>query len=177
MKIRGLLICVIVLASVFAGCGGTGDGDEAPPGTTGANLVVNGGFEDDFSGWTISSGQDLIFFIDPVIKAVGDKSLKIIDCEWQGVIYQYINVEPDTEYVFAMSCLVSRDDSQPYGALVKIASDLSSATPFFQINAAGTGWKSYRESFNSGSNSQICLSINGNESEFYVDRISLYQKN
>jgi hypothetical protein len=181
MKVKNFLLCVSVLAAavVCAGCGGAGDGDGAPPGTTGDNLIVNGGFEDDFDGWINDGGRDVSFFVDTVIKATGGKSLKVIDCEWQSTIYQDIDVEPDTEYIFSVSCLVSRDDTEPWGVLIKINHrgfyDYTE-TPFFEIKAAGFGWKSYRESFNSGSNTKVCLIINGDQSEFYVDRVSLYKK-
>ena len=168
-------IIVFTLAVLFSGCGGTGDGDGSPPGTVGENLVKNGGFEEDFTNWNFNGGQNVCFFLENAIRADGAKSLKVLDCLWNGLIYQRLNVEPDTDYVFTVSCLVSRDDSAPWGILIKISEDYTRESPLIEVKSAGSGWKSYKGTFNSKERTTVDLGINGNASEFFVDRLSVYK--
>jgi len=169
MKAIKAVLYLLVVTVVSVSCGST----EFE--VSGANLVKNGDFENNLDDWNVQAANAEMFTVSTLLKVSGAKSLRVRDCEWQGVVSQIIQVEPGTNYLLTVSCIVSRDEDAPYGVLIKVVDALPETLKFFEINAGGIGWKSYRESFYSGDKTSVTITINGNKSEFYADGISLYK--
>ncbi len=143
------------------------------------NLLVNGGFENGFNGWSPSA------ILDGTIKYAGNYSARFTNA--QGLIYQMVNVQPNTDYKVTFWIYLQNDfsGSDWGGALCEVTdynwNTVGSSSFISPENRPRNKWLQYAVHFNSGSSNQVRLAIgffggSGWNANFNIDEVKLFQR-
>ncbi|BDQ03723.1 T9SS type A sorting domain-containing protein [Ignavibacterium sp.] len=150
------------------------------PQTPPQNLLVNGGFENGFNGWSSSA------ILDGSIKYSGNYSARFTNA--QGMIDQIINVQQNTEYKVTFWIYLQNNftGSDWGGALCEVLDNnwnsLGSSIFISPENRPRNQWIQFAIHFNSGPSSLVRLQIgffggNGWNASFNIDEVKLFVKN
>lgn len=149
---------------------------QSPP----QNLLINGGFEIGFNGWSSSA------ILDSTIKYSGNYSARFTNS--QGMINQLVNVQPNTHYKVTFWIYLQNNfsGSDWGGALCEVTNynwtPLGSSIFINPENRQKNKWLQFAIHFNSGSSSTVRLAIgffggSGWSASFNIDDVKLFRKN
>ncbi len=142
------------------------------------NILANADFETGaFSPWTYRDPQ---FSISTEQAHSGTYSVKLVNGNTWGYLGQTVSVRPNTDYVWTL-WMKSSGYNGAQMRILRAAADGGGILPGTSAvnNASSSLWKKYTINFNSGSYSQLVLSVSDSASNktHYIDDMSLYVAN